>query len=115
MVATALRAVQHLIHDKSVVVRSGMEDMSEYELALHVPVEVKVQGWARRPSHGEQYGVTYIGRYAAEIMEMFQRGVAESTNKMSPAAMLEMLERRFPGRYSLPGENEIRVLIQAHG
>ena len=42
---------------------------------------------------------------------MFDRGVQTETEKMSTAIMLETLRERYPNRYSLPGENEIRTEI----
>ena len=44
---------------------------------------------------------------------MFDRGVQTETEKMSPAIMLETLQERYPNRYSLPGENEIRTEISS--
>ena len=38
---------------------------------------------------------------------MFDRGACVSSDKMSPCAMLEELQSLYPGRYTLPGENEI--------
>ena len=49
--------------------------------------------------------------YRGEIREMFAMGSRVSTDKLGPAAMLEKLKSMYPGRYSLPGENEIRQEI----
>ena len=44
---------------------------------------------------------------------MFDRGVQTETEKMSPAIMLETLQERYPDRYSLPGEKEIKTEISS--
>lgn len=71
--------------------------------------EYKRAGWAVRAPHGEQYGVTYISEYKDDVKELFERAVSESTNKMNSAMMREELQRKCPGRFSIPGENEIRA------
>ena len=45
------------------------------------------------------------------IKRMFSRGARVSSGKISPCAMLEELQSLYPGRYTLPGENEIRAEI----
>lgn len=67
--------------------------------------------FSRRPARGQTYGATYIDKYRDDIKSMFERGEAVSTDKMSPALMLEKLQDKYKGRYSLPGENEIRTEI----
>ena len=71
----------------------------------------KQRGWAIRPPFGKQYGVTYIELYRNEVKELFFRGMSESSNKLSAAMMRDELKRLHPGRYSIPGENEIRTEI----
>lgn len=61
-------------------------------------------GWARRPKKGLMYGAKYIHLYQEEVEELFNRGEADSSNKLGPARMLEVLKRRYPDRYNLPGE-----------
>ena len=59
------------------------------------------------------YGRTYIAKYRKDIEEYFNEGVDSATEKRSPVIMLEKLKGKYPGRYSLPGENEIRVEISS--
>ena len=44
---------------------------------------------------------------------MFDRGIQTETEKMAPAIMLETLQERYPNRYSLPGESEIKTEISS--
>eukprot|EP00731_Ephydatia_muelleri_P026289 Em0018g389a len=114
-VAIAVRCANDLIHSV-LKVRSGKDDMVEYLLSqqLEIPQSsLKRQGWAWHPAHGDTYGTTYVHLYRTEIKEMFDRGVQTETKKMSPAIMLETLQERYPNRYSLPGENEIRTEISS--
>ena len=60
-------------------------------------------------SAGAQYGRAYLEPY--NIKMMFDRGARISSGKMNPCAMLEELQSLHPGRYTLPGENEIRAEI----
>lgn len=69
------------------------------------------QGWARRPPNGKMYGVKYINRYADEVRELFHQGENNKSEKLGPARMLEELRARYPRRYDLPSENEIRAEI----
>jgi hypothetical protein len=39
-------------------------------------------GWARRPPHGDGYGVKYANRFSDELVEMFGRGVVDKSCKM---------------------------------
>jgi hypothetical protein len=51
--------------------------------------------------------------YKAVIVELFERGVTQSCNKMSPALMREELELRFPGFYTYPPESEITRTVSS--
>ena len=55
----------------------------------------------------------YVHLYRTKIKEMFDCGVQTETEKMSPAIMLETLQERYPDRYSLPGEKEIKTEISS--
>ena len=69
--------------------------------------------WARRLGHGKMYGQTYIDMYKDDIEEMFESGEAISSNKMNASKMREHLMLRYPDRFSLPGEIEIKQCISA--
>jgi len=68
-------------------------------------------GWARRRGHGKSYGVSYIESYEEDLKEMFGAGAANSSNKMSAGKMREVLIEKYPCRFSLPGETEIKQFI----
>jgi len=42
---------------------------------------------------------------------LFERGLEKSAQKMGPGAMMQALESKYPGRYSLPQENQLRAEI----
>ena len=116
MVAAAVQLASILITNHSVNITNGHSEMEEYYLAAHLEISEKNhnhkhQGWARRPQRGAQYGRAYLEPYKKDIKRMFERGARVSSDKMSPCAMLEELQSLYPGRYTLPGENEIRAEI----
>ena len=116
MVAVAVRLANTVITTHSVNIKSGHLEMDEYKLAENLDISdanlnLKHQGWARRPQWGVQYGRSYLEPYKRDIKQMFDRGACVSTEKMSPWAMLEALQILYPVYYSLPGENEIRTEI----
>jgi len=110
-VAFAVRNARSLIGG-CIAVRDGKDAMEEYELAAGVKLGLKA-GWARRPPTGKMYGAKYISMYMTDIVNMFQAGVDDQSNKKGPSAMLEELRRRYPGRYSLPSESEITSAISS--
>ena len=64
-------------------------------------------------SHGKLYGQTYIGMYEDDIKVMFESGEAISSKKMNASKMREQLMLKYPNRFSLPGEIEIKKTISA--
>ena len=68
-------------------------------------------GWAKRKSRGNMYGTSYKHLYEKELVEMFESGVVNSSNKMSAGKMRENLITLYPDRFSIPGETEIRQFI----
>ena len=68
-------------------------------------------GWARRRGYRKSYGVSYIESYEEDLKEMFGAGAANSSNKMSADRMREILIEKYPCRFSLPGETEIKQFI----
>ena len=116
MVAAAVRLASILITHHSVNITNGHSEMEEYNQAAHLEISEKNhnhkhQGWARHPQRGAQYGRAYLEPYKKDTKRMFERGARVSSDKMSPSAMLEELQSLYPGRYTLPGENEIRAEI----
>jgi hypothetical protein len=98
--------------DGTVKVRDGQaSDMKEYSLAANTCVPLPVRGWARRKKNGVGKGRNFISFYRKDIMEFFQRGLADKGNKQHPAWMLEQLEARYPDAVALPSEGEIRVEV----
>ncbi|KAG2812506.1 hypothetical protein PC113_g15861 [Phytophthora cactorum] len=54
------------------------------------------QGWARRPPWGKMYDARYIKRYEEEVAELFRQGEDNSSCKLGPARMLEVLIEKHP-------------------
>jgi hypothetical protein len=108
---------------RKVKIRDQKDDMDEYKVARASLVDDvylnRNQGWARRESHlleedDGMYGASYMTKeYKAIIVELFDRGVEQSCNKMSPSLMREELELRFPGFYTYPPESEITSTVCA--
>ena len=68
-------------------------------------------GWAKRKAHGRTYGVSYVHAYEGDLTEMYQKGMRNSSSKMSAGKMRENLLSMYPGRFSIPGETKIKQFI----
>ena len=67
--------------------------------------------WGRRQSHGEMYGQTYISNYKRDLTDMFQVGENNSSLKMNEGKMRDNLMLRYPNKFSIPGETDIKTFI----
>ena len=82
-----------------------------YELTKNYKVlddKIFASLWARYQGHGKLYGQTYVGMYKDDIKAMFEHREAISSNKMNAPKMREQLMLKYPDRFSLPGEIEIK-------
>lgn len=70
-----------------------------------------LQGWARRPAKGKMYGAKYIREFESDIRELYERGAENKSEKLGAGRMLEELTKKYPHRYALPSESEIRTEI----
>ncbi len=61
----------------------------------------------------ESYMIKHIEKYLDDIKQMFQYGEVSSSNKMNASKMHEQLMLKYPNRFSLPGEIEIKKTIGA--
>lgn len=68
-------------------------------------------GWVVRPKRGSLYGKRYIESFRDDIKSLFMEGERSAASKMGPGRMLEMLRIKYPERYDLPTENEVRQEI----
>jgi hypothetical protein len=68
-------------------------------------------GWAIRLKKGEMYGAKYVTIFRDEIRDMFSRGEYNKAYKIGPGRILKSLRARYPDRFDLPTENEIRQEI----
>ena len=57
------------------------------------------------------YGMLYKHLYEKELVEMFESGVVNSSNKMSAGKMIENIITLYPDQFSLPGEIKIKQFI----
>lgn len=69
-------------------------------------------GSARRPVHANPYGAKYVAAFKADIREILKPGGQLARwGKQAPLRVLEALQYKYPGRYDLPGESDIRAEI----
>ena len=73
--------------------------------------EVFTPGWARRPRHGTIYGNSYIDTYKDDLAEMFDIGTKQPNLKMAPGKMYDLLVAKYPFRFDIPSETEIKTFI----
>ena len=85
-------------------------EASQYEMPEE---DLFKPGWALREKRGELYGNSYVQLYKTDLKEMFQRGEQNSSNKMNAAQMREALAIKYPIKFSIPGETEIKTYIGA--
>ena len=79
--------------------------------AADYKIEPFESGWAKRKGHGKSYGVSYITHYEDDLKRMFQVGMKNSANKMNAGKMRDNLINLYPGRFSIPGETQIKQFI----
>ena len=81
------------------------------EEAVNFEVEPFQNGWAKRKGQGKSYGVSYINQYTEDLNKMFEAGIRNSSTKMSAGKMRDNLLKLYPGRFSIPGETQIKQYI----
>ena len=70
------------------------------------------RGWARRIKvDGSYYEKAYISNYLDDIEELFQRGKKNSSDEMNPAQMRDTLIAKYPNRFRIPSDTEIKQEI----
>jgi hypothetical protein len=110
LVAIAVHCAVTAVQENAIL--DGKTTRAEYEAAADIKCEIKPQGWARRPKHGNAYGAKYIGKYTHTIVELFNRGVRNKSEKLGPAQMRNCLRKLHPDSlFSLPSEAEISSFI----
>ena len=77
------------------------------------PTEIEIfqSGWAQRMGHGQLYRHSYMNEYSPLLKEYFELGKNESSTKMNAGQMREALKVKYPLRFSIPGETEIKSYI----
>ena len=116
-------AHEEIISGRKVQIRDQKDEMEEYSIATASPLPSSMlnrkQSWARRDCLDDDddwgmYGANYMTeRYKVVTKELFENGVAHSSDKMSPAQMREEIENRYPGFYTYPPESEITKYVSA--
>jgi len=87
-----------------------------YELATNHPIDesdIFQPGWAQRQGNSELYGATYIEDFKDDLLQMFEKGQNNSGAKMNPGKMREQLVQKYPLKFAIPGETEIKMFIGA--
>ena len=116
----ALRAAQFLIHsnDNNITIMIGSDEtIPDYSRASNFEMSeefVRVRGWARRQPKGKMYGATYMNEEYKKICQAcFYEGERDSSKKKGPSQMYEVLVQKFPHKFSIPTDCEIRSFISA--
>jgi hypothetical protein len=53
------------------------------------------------------YGIQYTAEFRVVIVEIFNAGARNSSNKQGLAQLLEAIEEKIPGKYRYPGKHNI--------
>ena len=116
MLSYAKRYALHILREGTLGVRGGRQDVTgEYPQCENYDIPASVSwnnGWARRPKHGELYGKRSISPYRDEIRQLFEAGAQNEGYKQSAASMHEALLHKYPRKFNVPSEGEIRTEIQ---
>ena len=114
--ARAIRFAHKLIQEGSIIVKDVeiqdaiLNNAENFSLSN----EHFAKGWARRVKRdGGLYGRTYIAKYRENIAEFFNKGKESSSDKMNSAQMRESLKIKYPNRFTIPSETEIKQEISA--
>ena len=113
LLSCAKRFALRMRHSGQLKIQEGREDFEGEEVErknLSLPVSFS-PGWARRSKHERLYGRKHIEKYRTDVAEMFRKGANVSSEKVSAPAMWEALLLKYPERYDLPSEQEIRQEI----
>lgn len=116
MLSHAKRHALQLLGSGTLGIRVGREcvtkEFTECE-NFEVPEDLTWgSGWAARPKHGAMYGRKYIEPYREDIRAMFEGGLRNSGNKKSAACMYEAIVYKYPDRFDIPSEGEVRTELQ---
>ena len=114
--ARAIRFAENYISTGCLLIKDGkMKDQSLMSgEGFELSNDDFKKGWARRLKvDGGIYGRTYIEDYKDDIEEYFIRGKKNSSEKMNAAQIREALVSRYPNRFSIPSETEIKQEISA--
>ena len=73
------------------------------------------QGWGRCNNRSESTlnGNNYIEPYKSKLLEYFEEGKKNSSNKLNVAMMLDQLQKDYPNTFSLPGVTTIKQHIRS--
>lgn len=114
VLAMGVRYASTYISGDSVV--DARDDQLEiYNLARNFtlrPIELPFAGFARRDNGGgDLFGARHIGPFKVLVTDMVNKGNKDKAYKMSPAQVLEEIQRQNPGKLSLPTMYEIQCYI----
>ena len=115
-ISKAIRYAATVVNNSNYYVdcKNGSNPMYENSTSYTLPQEdVLLPGWALRGKRGDLYGYSYVKDYTEDLQQMFQKGVENSSNKMNAGQMREALKIKYPWKFSIPGETEIKSHIGA--
>ena len=65
-------------------------------------------GWACCKKCGAKYGRKCVGPFKKDIEDMFLLGQNDISKRLGPGRMLDRLKKKYPDKFDLPSETEIR-------
>ena len=73
---------------------------------------MKLLCYARRDGDGgDNSGAKYMEEFIPIVEELFERGETESSDKVQPPQVVEVIQQRYPNKLILPGDYEVRGLM----
>ena len=73
---------------------------------------MKLLCYARRDGDGgDNFGAKYMEEFIPIVEELFERGETESSDKVQPPQVVEVIQQRYPNKLILPGDYEVRGLM----
>ena len=115
-IAKSIRYASTVVQSNKYYVDCKNERNPLYERAASyvMPLEeMFLPGWALRGKRGDLYGYSYVKDFTEDLQEMFEKGEENSSNKMNAGQMREALKLKYPHKFAIPGETEIKSHIGA--
>jgi len=99
--------------DLQIVIASDTDKMDIFYFANNLTLASHSfkGGWALDKKHGSKYGRKYVGPFKPDIEHMFIVRLNNNAKRIGKGRMLNHFRKKYPGRFDLPSETEIRQAI----